>query len=430
MADAARILEPRRRRFLGPLMYTLRLGGMLWIFAGEGPGHRRAAPVVRPPPPSRPMVLGRLPVPLPVLVALALGAGTLLAGCSEPPPVSACVPAIDPDCGPTGPGEDEIVAGVNLTDLFAAPSPAESDAALAVGVNATDGEAAVTELTAAADGSRRFLLAYDFEGERVVTALARVPAGPGLTTRLPTVLVLTDGTDGATEADLLTNPAFGVLVTDAVQVVMAYRGEPLTVDGEAARSQFEPDPYRADVADVRAILGVLDRVPRTDPSRVGIVGVGRGGTVALLAAIRGADVEAVVTLGAPTDLYGTSFRGEVRSRLLGNTPANAYPALDALAAPAFGLRDGALDLAGARLELTRLSPARLRPNDRLPAVLALHAAGDPVVGEDQLSSLGAALLPRSGLPRIADVVEYVSREGLLTDGQVQSRIAAFLDDEL
>ena len=411
-------------------MYTLPLGGMLWIFAGEGPGHRRAAPVVRPPPPSRPMVPSRPPLPLAALLALAVGAGAPLAGCSEPPPVSACVPALDPDCEPTGPPEDEVVAGVNLTALFAAPSPAEADAALADGGGVTDGEPTVTELTAAADGSRRFLLAFDAGGQRVVTALARVPAGPGLTTRLPTVLVLTDGTDGAAEADLLTGPGFGALVTDAVQVVMAYRGEPLTIDGVAAPSSLAPDPYRADVADVRAIVGVLDRIPRADPARLGVVGVGRGGTVALLAAIRGAGVRAVVTLGAPTDLYGASFRAEARSRLLGTAPPNPYPALDALAAPAVALRDGALDLEGARLGLARLSPARLRADDRLPAVLALHAAGDPVVGEDQLASLDAALTSTPARPRITEVVEGPTREGLLSTGSVQGRVAAFLDDRL
>ncbi|PAP78348.1 hypothetical protein [Rubrivirga marina] len=375
------------------------------------------------------MVLGRLPL-LALLTGVFAGSVMLLAGCSESPPVTECVPAIDPDCETPDPGEDEVVAGVNLTDLFETPTAPESDAALAIGVSATDGEPTVTELRAAADGSRQFLLAYDFEGERIVTALARVPQGVGATTRLPTVLVLTDGTDGASEADLLTAAGFGFLVDNAVQVVMAYRGEPLVVGGDAARSQFEPDPYRADVGDVRAILGVIDRVPRTDPSRLGLVGVGRGGTVALLAAVRGASVSAVVALGAPTDLFADSFRGEVRSRLLGTTPANPYPALDALAAPAFALRDGTLDLEGARLALTRLSPARLRPNDRLPAILALHAAGDPVVGEDQLTSLDAALTSSAARPRITEIVDDVTREGLMANGTVQGRIAAFLAAEL
>jgi len=404
-------------------MYTLRLGGMLWIFAGEGPGHRRAGPSVPVRPPSSAMVFGRAPLPV-------LGLLALLAGCSETPPVSECVPALDPDCETPGTPDDEVVAGVNLTELFAPPTAAETEAALATGINATDGEPTVTELTAAADGSRRFLLAFDFEGERVVTALARVPTGVGLTTRLPTVLVLTDGTDGATEADLLTAESFGFLVDNAVQIVMAYRGEPLVVDGDAARSQFEPDPYLADVGDVRAIAGVLDRVPRTDPSRLGIVGIGRGGTVALLAAIRGADAQAVVTLGAPTDLFADSFRDEARSRLLDNTPSDPYPALDALMAPVLSLRDGTVDVEGARLGLVRLSPARLRPTDRLPAVLAFHAGGDPVVGEDQLASLDAALTSTAERPRIVEIVDDVTRDGLLANGTVQSRIAAFLADQL
>lgn len=359
-----------------------------------------------------------------LLALLALGVG-----CSESPVVSECVPGMDPDCEETGP-EDDIVAGVNLTDLFARPTSAEVDAALAVGVPATDAEATVVALQPAADGARRFLLALDREGQRVVTALARVPGSTSATTPLPTVLVLPDGTDGASEADLLTAPSFGFLVNQTVQVVMAYRGEPLTVDGDAARSDLTSAPYRADVADVRAVLGVLDQVPRSDTTRVAVLGQGRGGTVGLLAAIRGADVDAVVTLGAPSTLFARSFQAEARALLLGSAPQDPYPALDALASPVLGLRDGDLSPADARVALAALSPARLRADDRLPAVLGLHATNDRVVGDDQLAGLDAALPGSAATPRVFVLIEDTTHDGLLALPAVQNQIAGFLDGVL
>ncbi|WP_420455081.1 alpha/beta hydrolase family protein [Rubrivirga sp.] len=360
---------------------------------------------------------------------LVAGSLLLVTGCTEPTVVSDCVPGVDPDCDMPMPA-DEVVAGVNLTALFAPPTMAEVEAARAT-TPATDAEATVTALPAGRDGVQRFRLALDREGRRIVTAFVRVPGTLAETTRLPVAVVLTDGTDGATDADALTDASFGALVDGFVQIVVAYRGESLAVDGEAARSDLAPDPYRADVADVRAVLAALPRVPRADRQRVAILGVGRGGTVALLTALQDpAAVDAVVTLGAPTDLFAPSFRDEARTRLLEESPTAPYPALDVLAAPVLAVRDGELAPGAARVALAALSPARLAAGRTLPAVLALHAAGDLVVGEDQLASLRAALTSEAGTSRVADVVEGADHDGLIRVPTVQSRIVAFLGTAL
>ncbi len=407
---------------------------MLWIFAGEGPCRSiqtlDAAGTSGPGRSFSPTPTLFLAMPLlstRTVTSFVVGL-LLVAGCSEPTVVSDCVPGVDPDCDTPLP-DDEVVAGVNLTALFATPTSAEVAAARTT-APATDAEATLTALPAGRDGARRFRLALDREGRRIVTALVRVPTTLGSNTILPTVLVLTDGTDGAQATDALTDAAFGPLVDAFVQVVVAYRGEALEVDGDAARSDLAPDPYRADVADVRAVLAALARAPNVDRQRVGVVGVGRGGTVALLTALQDPAVGAVVTLGAPSDLFAPSFRAEARAQLLGQTPASPYPALDVLAAPVLAVRDGQLAPDAARLGLIALSPARLAAGRRLPAVLALHASGDVIVGDDQLASLRTVLRSESGTPRIAETIDNADHDGLIRMPAVQERIGAFLNGAL
>ena len=367
----------------------------------------------------------------PALEVAALAAVLALSACGETP-VSVCAPEIDPTCeAPPGPG-DEVVGGVNLTALFAAPTPAEVDSArLDVPAVPTPASRTLTE-AAPADGARRFVLALDDSlGRRVVTALVRVPGVAGETSPLPVVVVLPEPDDAGPD-DLLTAPGFGPLLTGTVQVVVAYRGGALALESRQAgaangprASDLAADPYRSDVADVLAVVAALPGVPRADPSRLGVVGVGRGGTVALLAAPT-LGARAVVTLGAPTDLFAASFVSDVRDLLAGRPVTTPYPALDALARPALEVRDG-LALEDARRALVALSPSRLRLD--LPPVLGLHADDDQVVGQDQLSALRRALSEGPGVG-VLEVVEGTTHDGLRDQPRVQSQIASFLTNAL
>ena len=411
-------------------MYTAPATGLLWIFAGEGAeGHVGSGTRLHLVPLKRPVLLAsmrRVVLSLPSIAAvLALAAAT---GCDDAPLVSECVPGVDPTCETPTPG-DQIVAGVNLTALFASPTTEEVAAARQAPAPTT-ATATLTQLVAF-DTYRRFTLAFDQGGERLFTAFVRVPGGADQTTRLRTLVILTDGTDGAAEADLLTDASFGSLVTDAVQIVVAYRGEALGLFGPPPiDSDVAPDPYRADVADLGALLAALPTVPRADAGRIGLVGIGRGGTVALLAALYGAPAESVVTLGAPTDLFAASFRADVRTELLGQTPTDPFPAFQSLVAPVLQLRDGVTPRDVTRQSLLEVSPARLAAGRPLPAIFALHAVGDRVVGDDQLASLGAVLTSSSDTPRGTLLVEDTSHDGLLDVPTVQSQIAAFFGQTL
>ncbi|WP_412060521.1 alpha/beta hydrolase family protein [Rubrivirga sp. IMCC45206] len=353
---------------------------------------------------------------------LALAA---LAACSEPPAITDCIPGVDPACVPPDP-DDEVVGGVNLTQLFAPPTPAEVDAALGVGRPATDAFTALTPADPTPDGARQFVLGLDDNGGRILTALVRVPGVAGATSPLPVVVVLPDGTDGASADDFLTAPGFGRLASDVIQVVVAYRGEALVVDRDSIRATREGRAFLDDIPDVLTVLGALAPIPRADTSRVAFVGAGRGGTVALLAAANG--VDGVVSLGAVTDLFADSFVDVVRAELRGEAPSPTPAGFPQLRRPVIDVRNGLLSLAEARVTLLGLSPARLRPRERLPALLALHGEDDTVVGPDHLAALAAGLAGTGGPPRTLSLVPDAGHGDLLGRPSVQSQIASFLSD--
>ena len=213
-----------------------------------------------------------------------------------------------------------------------------------------------------------------------------------------------------------------------MQVVLAYRGEPLALARDSVPAGRPGRPYLDDVGDALAVVDHLAGVPRADVSRVAFVGAGRGGTVALLAAPAGT-VDAVVSLGAVTDLFAGSFVDLARTTLAGGTPDPTPTGLPVLVDPVIDLRNGTAPLAEARVRLADLSPARLRAADRLPAVLALHGDGDDAVGPDHLDALVDALAGRAGPPATFALVEGAGRD-LLSRPAVQSQIAGFLTDVL
>lgn len=373
--------------------------------------------------------------------ALALAA-LFVAGCDSGTDPE-CVVGTDPACTPAG--QDEVVAGINLTALFAAPTQAERDS-VAVRLARTGGTAAprvasavATELAPDADATRYVLLDLrDADGRSVAFALARVPAvGGGPNTPLPVLFVLPDGAGNASEGDFLTGATAGGLDRQTVQIAVAFRGAALMARGVSPgspsltrASQVPADPYRADVVDVLALVDRLALVPRANAARLGVVGVGRGGAVALLAAERHpARFRAVSSLGAPTSLFDPSFRTAARSVLLGR-PAPPLPAAGALLAPVLALREGGgqIGLAEARLRLLEISAITLA--DRLPATLAFHADPDDVVPTAHLRWLQEQGDGPREAPRRFMTFEDVDHETLPAMSDVQGFLAEFLLETL
>lgn len=370
------------------------------------------------------------------LTLLAAALAVLLPACDTQKPGTDCTTTAT--CPPGG-ETPEVVAGVDLAALFAAPTPAERDsvAGRLARTGGTDAPRIATATTmplpADGDGTTYTLISLkDAAGRLVTSAVARVPFGA--TQSLPVLFILPDGAGDASDRDFLTGQGqqISALVQRTVQVVVASRGATLTTRGATAgsstqvarRSEASADPYRADVLDLLALTRHLRGVPRVDTTRLGATGVGRGGAVALLAAERAPGrLDALVTLSAPTSLFDASFRLDVRSALTGG-PAGRLPAAEALVAPALAVSRGQISLAEARLRMLELSAVALA--ERLPATYAYHATDDDVVPPAHLARLGDAVRLANDRVRL-DLVPGVTHATLYTDASVRGLLASFLN---
>ena len=366
---------------------------------------------------------------------------TLAAGCDSAVPCPG-----DPSCPPVPDGPSEVIDGIDLADLFAAPTATERDSVRArlTRTGGTDAARVVrvdaTQLATDTDATRYVLLTLSVEGLPPATyGLARIPAAEfGAGAPLPVLVLLPDGDGSTSEAAFLTGQVAAGLDRETVQIALAARGATLTSRGVGPqqssptavvrRSALAADPYRADVLDVLALAARLGAVPRADPARVALVGTGRGGAVALLAAERAPTrFRVVAPLGAPTSLFDPTFRAAVRGVLLGR-PGPSLPSAETLLAPVRALRAREIPPGEARLRLLELSAAPFA--DRLPATLAFHADPDDVVPTSHLDRLREQGEGPLDAPRRFVRVPEGRHEALLATNDVTGVLATFLMQRL
>ena len=322
-------------------------------------------------------------------LALLIVAVALAACDSGPGPGPTC-PG-DPRC--PDPSDSLVVEGVNLTRLFAAPTGAEQSAVRAgwaardAGLFARYRYEVLGERAAPDGATLRLYAGHDVETDSVLHyGLVRLPLrSPGDQTRRPVLLVAPYGEgDPAHAPPLEVLGRLPILPTEReryVYAVLAYRGETLVVDGETFAPAAPRSPYDRDVDDALAFLeAVRTAEPLVDPARVGALGLGRGGTVALLAAERANPFDAAVSLAAPTDFFLPSVRQDV-ARLLRGQAGPSIPGLAAVVEAAVRpLATGETSYAAARLALLRRSPAPFASPP--PFLIVAHGALDGVVPVD------------------------------------------------
>ncbi len=298
---------------------------------------------------------------------------------------------------PVEPGERTVVAGVDLDSLFARPTGAEIEAVLAEwrGSPVPDSAVALREEAILSLGNRETVRVV--RGVRRVSqasvfvgAIRQPPRAAGDATRRPVLLVLGDDPDADVES-LIRDLALPERLKDEVAMVfLAYRGGALRVGGQRFTASAPADPYRADGEDAWALvtgLSALGGDPALDPTRLAIVGHGRGGTVALLQAARakarGRGVPSYVqSLAAPASFFTPNSRLATRLTLEGRPPGSLPAIAGVIRATAERVRDGAATVGQARLGLLRRSPAFFFVPPRLPpppVVLAAYGTNDFVV---------------------------------------------------
>ena len=308
-----------------------------------------------------------------ILAASLAGCDTATPGPTPPPP--------------TG---DEIVNGVNLTRLFAAPSSDERMAVRSVW-DARDAERperyGYEEVARGTGGSEETLIV--FEGRLVLEpgapvahhALVRLPPRPPGDARPIPVLFVSPRERATSAAALFTGIETSALRDDAVQILVTWRGGALDALGSTFASALPESPYDADVEDAlaaQAALATSGALPFTvDFGRMAWTGRGRGGTVALLAATRTAQPDAVAAWAAPTSLFLPAVQDDVRRTLRGGDPSG-LPGFDPLYRDhIFPIRGDSAALADARRALLLRSPLSFAGT--LPPTLLLHSPADAVV---------------------------------------------------
>jgi acetyl esterase/lipase len=333
---------------------------------------------------------------------------------------------------PTGPKPtDNIVEGVNLTQVFRAPSAAEisavSDEWETRDVSARDVQ--VMRTAAQTVGGTTVtvrIVAHTVGGYRhfgAVIAPLDKPFGS-----LP-ILVYSHG--GETGENLSLTLSFlpsqlAGLVGEFVVVVPSFRSEPLIYGGNAYVSEGPPSPWDYDVDDALALLNAaIEITPSADPTHIGVVGFSRGAGVGMLMAIRDPRIDAVVEFFGPTDFFGSYIQTLTEEALRGH-PRN-LPGLNYLnSAFIQPLKQGTITIADFRREMVRRSTVLFAGS--LPQLQIHHGTADSVVEVTQAQSLIDAM---THLGRGEPEFEYYLYDGSGHDFTTMTgslaRAAAFLE---
>ncbi|HUU44535.1 MAG TPA: dienelactone hydrolase family protein, partial [Acidobacteriota bacterium] len=299
--------------------------------------------------------------------------------------LATCLVLILTACGGSSTGSDQtdrFVAGVNVTQLFAAPTTAELEAVRTlwqdrdVSAQGVTVEATVPITLGGTPATAR-VISHTVGGVRHYGAILTPDNAPPGT--LPVLMYSHESNDGIDVDALLdyASLAFDDLVDQFVFVVPSFRSEHLTVGGTTYESEGDPSPWGHDVDDALALLNAaIATTPEADPERVGVLGFSRGATVGMLASIRDPRIDLVVAYYGPTDFLGPFVEELVIETLEGN-PRDLPGVNDLNATLIQPLKDGERTIADVRSELIRRSPIHFAAD--LPQLQLHHSSGDPIV---------------------------------------------------
>lgn len=333
--------------------------------------------------------------------------------------------------------ESPIVAGVDLDVLLAPPTSADLQA---ITNNLAERAEDVVLLSTQFEEAHRYggatLRVFSF-GTAYPGGLGRMYGAvwvPDAEGPVPVLVVVPDGDGDVSLDDFLTSGPFTTVGETFAQVVFVPPGSALRIGGATytggpfqgpahVLSDFEVDLTRAFLRDLLAPSG-----SPLDAGRIGYVGFGRGGSVALLMATRPALPNAsfaprVVAALAPfTDYTAPSFRNVVRRLLLDQQPE--FPGSEDLAKRVLHpLRDGERSMGDARRDLLRRSPIFWA--GALPSLYLRHGADDFVIGSDHSARLADAV-PTVNI----EIFPEMGHSALLYDENVRRNLANHLMDRL
>lgn len=285
---------------------------------------------------------------------------------------------------------ERIVAGVDLNQLFALPMFQERQQVqhewAARDVSARDvQEVARASLQLDSVSVTLRIWHHTVGGQRHVGAVVM----PEEVQEALPVLVWLHGGNGGVRLETDVWPLADSLdLSRFVLVIPAFRGEALVYQGVTFPAVGVSNPWDGDADDALALLNVVPaRVPMADAARIGVLGIHRGATTALLMAARDARIRAVVGIAGLTDFFGAFMQQVIEEALRGT--ARPVPGLDAFNVQVLiPLKEGRLPMAEARLALLRRSPVWFA--DRLPTGQWHHGRQDPIIPVSEAERLAAA----------------------------------------
>lgn len=294
---------------------------------------------------------------------------------------------------PSGPGR--IIAGVDLDELFAAPTVSEKKAVKAEwakrDVSAVDAAIVAGNTLAAGQGTLQIHIVSHRVDDVLHYGAVIVPEGAAPHS-LPMLVYAHEGDNGI-DLDFLLQ--YLPLTLDDLQeqfvfVVPSFRGERLRYDDVDYQSEGGASPWDRDVDDALALVqAAAELFDAADPMRVGILGFSRGATVGMLMAIRNPQIDAVVSYYGPTDFLGPFVEDLVIEALEGQPRdlPGVQSLNEQLIAP---LADGVLSVADVRLGLLRRSPLHFAAD--LPRLMLHHGTADDVVPVHETERLIQAMV--------------------------------------
>ena len=233
------------------------------------------------------------------------------------------------------------------------------------------------------------VVSHEVEGMRHFGAII-VPDGAGAE-GLPIMVFAHGGDDGVSVESTLfiLTVALGAMKDDFIYVIPSFRDEPLRFDDRSWLSDGPASPWDRDVDDALALVNLtMETIPEARTDRYFVVGVSRGGGVAMLMGIRDERIAGLITFFGPTDFQNEWARGIAGLLVRGVTvdlPGVEYLRTSYLE-PWW---TGDVALQEARLVLIRRSPVLFAED--LPPLQVHHGDMDGVVSVTQAESMIRAM---------------------------------------
>ncbi len=290
--------------------------------------------------------------------------------------------------------EDNVVGGVNLTELFAEPTNSEIQSVLAEWSGRQPrAEDVVVEMTRAIflNGmpSTVRIVSHTVQG---VKHFGAVVSADNLDPDSAPILVYAHGGDSGVSVDnefLLLISVFADLSDKFVFVIPSFRDEPLAYAGNVWQSEGPASPWDWDVDDAMSLVEVAFQIePGANSNRIAVLGFSRGAGVGMLMASRSQSIDAVLDFFGPTDFFGPFVQEVVSESLEGNL--RDLPGIDYLTAEfTVPYQQGSLSLEDIRLELVRRSPTLFA--NRISKLQIHHGTADQTVPVSQAERMISAM---------------------------------------